>query len=410
MQPSPALCVYAFLVTSLVSCVAWADLRVVTWNTLGESRTGTSTVLEAIGLEEMNGVARPIDVLSLQEQNTSGTDTASIVATLNALYGAGVYAAAPTPNNAQTNGAGLPGLVYNTQTIDLLDAAAFGSVNTSAQARSTLRYLLRPDGYGSDFEFYVYSNHYKASTSSSDLARRQVEAAALRADLDALGEGTLAILTGDFNIRSSSESSYQTLLAAGPGQAFDPIATPGTWHNSSSLRHTHTQSPVTSSNFSGQVTGGVDDRFDFQLVTGELLDGIGLDYIDGSYRAFGNNGTHACCNSPLTGTGASPTVLDALRQASDHLPVVADYALPALSLPGDFNFDELVTAADYSVWRDSLADDAGLYDEWLAAFGGPQPAAVVVSVPEPSTTLLLLLGASMIAKARRKTPPRPLTL
>ena len=74
----------------------------------------------------------------------------------------------------------------------------------------------------------------------------------------------------------------------------------------------------------------MDDRFDFQLVTGELMDDEGLSYISNSYRAFGNDGTHFCCNSPITtGTGASPTVLTALTTASDHIPVVADYQLPA---------------------------------------------------------------------------------
>jgi hypothetical protein len=74
----------------------------------------------------------------------------------------------------------------------------------------------------------------------------------------------------------------------------------------------------------------MDDRFDFQLVTGEFLDAEGLSYIPNSYHAFGNNGTHVCCNSDLSsGTGASPAVLDALETASDHLPVVADYQLPA---------------------------------------------------------------------------------
>ena len=115
------------------------------------------------------------------------------------------------------------------------------------------------------------------------------------------------------------------------------------------MRYTHTQSPTTSSS-TGLATGGVDDRFDFQLVSGELLDGEGLSYIDGTYRAFGNNGTHQCCNSSITsGSGAASNVLSALTTASDHLPVVADYQLPAVlsaqlasipeTVPLGFNFN-----------------------------------------------------------------------
>ena len=36
----------------------------------------------------------------------------------------------------------------------------------------------------------------------------------------------------------------------------------------------------------------MDDRFDFQLVSGEFLDGQGLNYIGNSYHSFGNNGYH----------------------------------------------------------------------------------------------------------------------
>jgi hypothetical protein len=75
----------------------------------------------------------------------------------------------------------------------------------------------------------------------------------------------------------------------------------------------------------------MDDRFDVQLVTGEFLDGEGLSYSPGSYHVLGNNNTHQCCNFSIsTGSGAAPAVLAALETASDHLPVIADYQLPAI--------------------------------------------------------------------------------
>ncbi len=386
--------------------MASAQLRIVNWNTTGEARSGgpqnvgTIDVLEAIGLETVNGVSRPLDVLSLQEQ--SGGDTASIVSALNSLYGSGTYAAAPTPPGAQTSGAGLPGLIYNTTTVDLLGSIAFGSVNTSAQARSTLRYQLRPDGYTSDADFYVYSNHYKASTGGTNQARRNVEATALRANLDALGQGTSAILAGDYNIRSSSEASYQTLLAPGNGQAFDPINTPGSWHNSFAFRGVHTQSPVTSSNFGGQVTGGMDDRFDFQLVTGELIDDEGFDYIDNSYHAFGNNGTHNVNGAISTGNGASSLVLEALEQASDHLPVVADYQLPSvlfaeidgLSSGLEFNLGE-AASVDLLVSNlvDAVSATTGDELDWIytvsGALLGSGGGTVAAAAAAASTQVLL---------------------
>ena len=198
--------------------------------------------------------------------------------------------------------------------------------------RATLRYQLKPVGYGSDAEFYVYSNHYKASTGATNENRRNLEATTVRANADALGQGTSAIYTGDFNIQSSSEAMYQTLLSPGHGQAFDPLNRPGNWHNSSGFRSLHTQSPYDSSfGDSSLVAGGVDDRFDFQLVTGELLDNEGLSYLGGSYRAFGNNGSHSLNDSINdSSNNAQPSnVLNALARVSDHLPVVADYQIPA---------------------------------------------------------------------------------
>ncbi|WP_146591239.1 endonuclease/exonuclease/phosphatase family protein [Posidoniimonas polymericola] len=379
-----------------------AQLRIATWNTNGGARDGMSEVLSAIGIEEVNGFAKPLDVLSLQEQ--SGSETNTILALLNHLYGAGVYAAAPTPIDAVTAGGGLPGLIYNTQTIDLLGAVAFGEVNTSAQARSTLRYQLVPDGYGADAEFYLYSNHYKASSGSSNEARRDVEARAVRQDLDALGEGVAAILTGDFNLYDSAEPAYQTLLSSGPGQVFDPVDAAGDWHDDPAFKVVHTQSPTTTSLFGGQVTGGVDDRFDFQLVTGELLDEVGLDYWPGSYRTFGNNGTHQLSGDITTGTGASPEVLAALRMASDHLPVVVDYLLPPPLLAGDFNQDGRVDSADYSVWRTGFGVlyDHQDYEIWRANFGAVQAAASgYAAAPEPAAGVLLLLSSIVVGARRR---------
>jgi hypothetical protein len=311
----------------LIATPGAAQLRIVDYNTTDGPRAGLSTVLQAIGEEAVNGFAKPIDVLSLQEQSSSATTTQAIVDLLNGYYGAGTYARATLDGG--TNGAGRPGLIYNTNTVELVEQIAFGTLSTSAQARQTLRYRLRPVDYGDEAVFYVYSNHYKAGTAGSDLSRRNIEAVALRTNLDALGQGVHAILTGDYNIQSSNESSYQTLLAPGDGKVFDPIDSPGNWHDSSAYRSVHTQAPAVSPS-SGLIGGGVDDRFDFQLVTEEFLDDEGLAYIRGSYHAFGNNGTHALNGNISSGTGAASSVLSALMTASDHLPVVADYQLPAV--------------------------------------------------------------------------------
>ncbi len=196
----------AAIVTAMPSAVV-AQLRVVSYNTAaGGPNPGLATVLEAIGNETRNGIAQPIDVLALQEQARWSTTTQEIVDILNGIYGTGTYDLVRL--DGSTSGAGRPGLIYNTQTVELIDSLAFGSVNTSNQARSTLRYQLRPVGYDVSADFFVYSNHYKAGSSSTDEDRRLREAEVLRDNLNALGDGTHAILSGDYNIQSSSEASY----------------------------------------------------------------------------------------------------------------------------------------------------------------------------------------------------------
>ncbi|BBO30989.1 dockerin type I domain-containing protein [Lacipirellula parvula] len=346
-----AKCVAALGAAMIYLCVAspaTAQLRIVTYNTATGQNPGTQTarpetsiILQAIGAELKAGISKPIDVLLLQEQFSMQVTTQSFVDMLNGIYGAGVYARS-TINGSTSDPqarAGRPGLVYNTQTVQLVSEIAFGNVGTNdgldgnpaQQPRSTMRYQLRPIGYDSSADFYAYDSHYKSDTGTDNNNRRLVEAQAIRTNSDALGEGTHAIYVGDYNIQSSSQAMYQHLLSAGPGQAFDPINSPGSWTSNSNFTSIHTQSPSNSTQFSGQTIGGVDDRFDFQLMTGEMLDNEGLSYIPGTYRAFGNNGTHGCCNNSIAdGTGAAPAVLDALTKASDHLPVVADYQLPAI--------------------------------------------------------------------------------
>ena len=330
----------------VASPAAVGQLRVVTYNTNNYNpsqslpRPGMGTVLEALGDQAKPGFARPIDILLLQEQSTLISSTAGFVDLLNGIYGAGTYARGSL--QGATTGAGRPAVVYNTKTVQLLAETQATAASTSGGPRATLRYQFRPVGYDSAADFYVYNSHFKAVDDSASAERRRIQAAEIRGNADALGEGVLAIYAGDLNLYEANEAAFQTLVGPGPGRAFDPVNRVGAWSDSSSFRDVHTQSPVTTSTFTGQVTGGLDDRFDFQLVTSALLDGRGFDSISGSYWAFGNTGTHSL-NGPLSSGSVSAlqarlpgysvqnttAVIDALMGVSDHLPVVADYRLPA---------------------------------------------------------------------------------
>lgn len=291
--------------------------------------TGLNTILQAIGNEVVAGQSAPLDLIALQEVASQSTTTQSVVNLMNGLYGAGVYGRGNV--NGASTGSGTQGVVYNTQTLQLLSETAIGTASTAGQPRQALRYRFHPIGAGSAADFYVYVSHFKANDDPDSANRRLVEANALRADADALGQGVQVLYVGDFNVYRSSETAYQRLLTSGAGQAFDPLHRPGDWHNSSSFVDIHTQAPAV--NPPGGLTGGgLDDRFDFQLFSNELTDGSGFEYVSGTYRAFGNNGSvalngniNATTSTALPGLSNRVQVLNLLTTVTDHLPVVADF-------------------------------------------------------------------------------------
>lgn len=73
-----------------------------------------------------------------------------------------------------------------------------------------------------------------------------------------------------------------------------------------------------------------------------------------------------------------------------------------VSLPGDFNDDGIVDAADYTVWRDTIGTPEK-YAEWKQHFGQPGAGSASASVPEPGalspTVAAMLLG---LACGRRR--------
>ncbi len=212
-------------------------------------------------------------------------------------------------------------LFYNTAKVDLI---AQNYIPTSL--REFGEYTLSVDGT----EFNVYSAHLKASSGSSNEQRRLGEVTVLREHLETLPADMAFIVAGDMNIYGSSEPAYQKLVAnesnnAGRLEDFLPAEMIGEWHNNSAFASVHTQSPRTTS-FGGGATGGMDDRFDMIFGNFGINDGFGIEYVADSYFALGNDGLHFN-TSILDGTNnsASPAVIQAIHDASDHLPVVADF-------------------------------------------------------------------------------------
>lgn len=77
--------------------------------------------------------------------------------------------------------------------------------------------------------------------------------------------------------------------------------------------------------------------------------------------------------------------------------------LASLPLPGDYNSDGIVDAADYTVWRDggSAAGSVEGYDVWAANYGAAT-TPIGPSVPEPGALLLAAISRLGLLDRRRR--------
>lgn len=255
-------------------------------------------------------------------------------------YEAGEYRRMPFINGPDTDNA----CFFKPAVLDSLD---YGYLDTGV--RYTTWYKFRPDGYSSsEAEFVIFSTHLKAGSTSSDESERLAQTTVIRNYCNDYPPGTNFMVAGDFNIRASTESSYQMLIgfqADNDGRCKDPIATGGTWHDNYSLRHTHTQSPRVDGG--AGTGGGMDDRFDFVLVSYALDDEDGLSYVDNSYTAYGNDGLrfNLDINDPPNQI-VSAEIADALYDASDHIPVFMELQLPAkIGAPTALDFGDYIVGA-----------------------------------------------------------------
>ena len=191
----------------------------------------------------------------------------------------------------------------------------------------------------------IYAAHFKASDGIDNETRRLNEAQTLRVFTDMLPAGTDYILVGDLNLYRSTEPAYEELLVQdGTGYFLDPLNEPGNWHNNSGFTDILTQSTRLTDIGDGGSFGGLDDRFDFILSSQSIIDKGGIDYVDGSYWAYGNDGNHfnQSIHDPPNDSVSTPIAID-LYLASDHLPVVAEFDFGVVSdvedeqnLPKDF--------------------------------------------------------------------------
>ncbi len=314
--------------------VAHAQLRVVNWNIahMQGDPVAMQAVFSAIATDNKPGFAVAPHIIVCEEVRSA--DINALEAMIDAsVPGLNYTRATYTTSGSEDGAGGAIALFYRPDTV--LEIPGGHKDLATGGSRNTDRWQLQLVGYTSAAaKFYLYGSHLKASSGSANEAERLAGATTIRNDADTLPAGTHIIYCGDFNLYSNTEPAYLEFLSAGNGQAFDPLGT-GSWSGAGNAIK-HTQSPLDVA-ANGLVGGGMDDRFDFQISTAAFQDGNGLSLIANTYRPFCNDGAHynlainAGNNTYYPANiGLSNAIADNLYVASDHLPVIAEYQIPAM--------------------------------------------------------------------------------
>lgn len=174
----------------------------------------------------------------------------------------------------------------------------------------------------------VFVTHLKSSQGTANKQLRLEMVQQFTNRLAIMDPNAFVIFSGDFNLYTHTEPAYQELL--NPTNAIvmvDPINRPGSWHNNINFQDIHSQSTrIYSGPFGAGAGGGLDDRFDFIVMSSNMQTDPKLKYIPDTYKSFGNNGN--CydnnINSPDCFGDFSQELRDNLYNMSDHLPIVMD--------------------------------------------------------------------------------------
>lgn len=273
------------------------------------------------------------DLLFLQEVRTA--QGLNLLLTQSCSELPGEYAAAPfVPNQSGFGGSNdlQQCLIYNTDVFGLADDY---TIETDLRDINVYKLYFAEDALetGGDTTFvFAFNTHFKAGSDDSDQNDRTDMAEIAANALTALPAGSYVLFAGDFNMQSSSEPGYQLLLSGGGANTLgDPIDAPGNWGSSSyPFKEHHTQATRSNQIFNDGVGGGLDDRFDFILVSNVMKTAASpVRYRFNSYKSLGNTGF--CYNQNITDcTGNNEVPFDILRAMyyfSDHLPVVMELEL-----------------------------------------------------------------------------------
>jgi hypothetical protein len=331
------------LVTALagLATLSAAQLRVVTHN-ISNYAGGRTADLQKIYFDSFGGRAMRPDVILGQEFQSQAAVNSFLSMLNTATNSTKNWAAAPFTDGPDTDSA----MFYRTDKVQFVAANIISAGGSNPNPpRNTMRYDIRLRGYSVlQPKVALYCVHFKAGNTATDEARRLVEAGRIRTNAQTLDSSFWGFLIGgDMNVYTSTDDGYQKLIGSETnnlGRFFDPISRPGSWDGSATFKFIHSQDPFNSMN----------SRFDIILLSSNLVNSLGMDYIGAygtqygvgtwdsathSYRIWGNDGGQNV-GSPLRVTGntmVGPDIAQSLRtvatSAGGHLPVFLDLYAPA---------------------------------------------------------------------------------
>jgi len=308
------------LLISATLLSAQSDIKIMCYNLLnypeGEMVNRIDTLSKILDFYEP-------DLLLVQELK-SAQGLQDIAQELNALFGdyqAGTYV--PQISNPANSWRLQQNLIFNEALFELVSEDAI--VTPYRDINYFQLRILEEDGTPSTEVLHTYVTHLKSSQGGTNEQLRLSMVQVLNNHISLLPANSKVIVAGDFNVYHAGEPAYQLLLSTnGTNTLHDPLDMPEWASTYFPNREIYTQSTRLSSLEDG-AGGGMDDRFDFILLSDQLMNpNAGVVYQAESYQALGNNGT--CYNRDLidcsTVDNVSFDLLRSLYHMSDHLPIV----------------------------------------------------------------------------------------
>jgi len=320
--------------SSLFVCAsAFSQIRIAHWNIAGMQGNSSAMtyVISEMHNDDAKGWAQPIDVITFNEVPSTIINNLKTVVNQAAPAGITYSLATYTVASGENGASGAQAMFYRSDRFTEV-ATLHNDIFTDA-GRYADRWVLKLNSYNSnDARICVYGAHLKASQGSTEENLRLFGINAIRQNAVTLGSTIPVVYTGDMNFYTNTETGYVALVAAGTGAGVDPYGT-GSWSGAANA-YKHTQAPAITG-LNGLVGGGLNDRFDFIMPSTAAATGEGISMIASTMRAVGNDGAHynndinAGNNTYFSNLTRSNTLSDKLWIASDHIPQILDFQIPA---------------------------------------------------------------------------------